>query len=215
MILNDLIPNIKEWNVKIIATDINEKALQMAKEAVYSEYKLRNIEHWYIDRYFNEVKERKSKIYELKDSVKNLVTFRHCNLIREPFELSDLYDIDVIFCENVMIYFCMESIQRLINNFYNILRMDGYLFLGYSETLNFIKHKFSLSWWKDSFTYKKSETPDDPGNNPYNLILEKTKEYIDEGLTDISKKTYEDIINLILRNYNEELYDNVSILFKK
>ena len=221
MILNDLIPDIQEWDIKIIATDINESALHMAKEAVYSEYKLRNIDEWYIKRYFKKIQNKKSTSYELNDLVKKLVTFRHCNLIREPFELSDLSNVDVIFCENVMIYFCVDSIQRLINNFYNILKKDGYLFLGYSETLNLINHKFNLSWWKDSFTYKKSDLPASIKEEkivydlklmiPVNSEFEESEEEPDK----LDKKSYDDIINLILRNYSEELFDNVAVLFKQ
>ena len=219
MILNDLIPDIQDWDVKIIATDINENALQLAKEAVYSEYKLRNIDEWYINRYFKKIKNKKSNSYELIDSVKKLVAFRHCNLIREPFELSDLSDVDVVFCENVMIYFCVDSIQRLINNFYNILKKDGYLFLGYSETLNLINHNFNLSWWKDSFTYKKSDLQVKGENISYDLIgiNQQNSDAVesDEDIDKIDKKSYDDIIGLILRNYSEELFDNVAVLFKK
>lgn len=218
MILNDLIPNIKDWNIKITATDINENALNIAKEGIYSEYKLRNIDTWYINRYFTKIESGKSILYKLKDTVKNLVSFRHCNLIREPFELADLSNIDIIFCENVIIYFCMDSIQRLINNFYNILKKDGYLFLGYSETLNFIKHKFILSWWNDSFTYKKSEKEEEPVYYDFKKLAqaEESKGTKDEeDYTAITNKSYEDIINLILRNYNQELFDNVSVLLRK
>ena len=217
MIINDLIKNPKEWEIHIIATDININALEIAKEAVYSEYKLRNIDKWYVNKYFTKIKNGKIILYKINDSIKDLVTFRQCNLIREPFQLSDLSDVDIIFCENVIIYFCVESIQRLINNFYNILKKDGYLFLGYSETLNFIKHKFSLSWWNDSFIYKKSEKVEkDEKNIFYNLrdLIPIKENNNEESLTNI-EKTYNDIINLVIQNYNQELFDNVSVLLKK
>jgi chemotaxis protein methyltransferase CheR len=218
MILLDLIPDIDNWSISITATDINEKAIAAAKEAVFTEYKLRNTEKWYIDRYFIKTLEGRTKLFKLKDEVKRFVNFRHCNLIREPFELSDLSDVDIVFCENVIIYFCMDSIQRLINNFYNILRMDGYLFLGYSETLNFIQHKFSLSWWHDSYIYKKSDKAEDEvfyniaqANDPIaNFQIEE-----EDSEAFIQEKSYEDIIELILKNYNEELYENISGMFKR
>lgn len=216
MILHDLISDLKIWDVKITATDINENALKIASEAIYSEYKLRNIDEWYINRYFTKVKHGKNILYKLNDSVKNLVSFKQCNLIREPFELIYLEDVDIILCENVIIYFCMESIQRLISNFYNILKTGGYLFLGYSETLNFVKHKFNLSWWNDSFIYTKSENKkEDLQYNLKELIQGNEGENEDIDKDDLNKKSYEDIINLVIRNYNEELFDNVSILLKQ
>jgi chemotaxis protein methyltransferase CheR len=220
MLLNDLIPNIKDWNIKIIATDINENALKIANDAIYSEYKLRNIDPWYINRYFTVMQLGRNKLYKLNESIKNLVTFRQCNLIREPFELNDLSNVDIIFCENVIIYFCLESIQRLINNFYNILKKGGYLFLGYSETLNFVKHNFVLSWWNDSFTYKKADKEKSIEEINYNIneliYSNEVKEAIDEeGSTGISGRSYDDIIHLVIRNYKDDLFDNVAALLKK
>lgn len=214
MIINDLITDLKKWDIKILATDINENALRMASEAIYSDYKLRNIEKWYINKYFTKIKQGKNTLYKLNDSVKKLVCFKQCNLIKEPFELSYLKDVDIIICENVIIYFCIESIQRLINNFYNILKTDGYLFLGYSETLNFVKHKFNLSWWNDSFIYSKSENKEE--TLKYNLKeLIQVNENENENDYNLNEKSYNDIINLVIRNYNEELFDNVSMLLKK
>jgi len=215
MILNDIMFDLNGRDIQIIATDINENALKLAKNGEYSEYKLRNIDNWYKNRYFLKKKSGNSNIYKLKNSVMKLVTFRHCNLIREPFELADLFDFDVIFCENVMIYFCMESIQRLINNFYSILKKDGYLFLGYSETLNFIKHKFNLTWWKESFAYKKSEKIEQEIYYDFNELICNQKNDINNELCNIGMKSYEEIINLIILNYNDELYENVGLLIKK
>ena len=49
---------------------------------------------------------------------------------------------DVIFCRNVMIYFDKPTQQRLVNRFWDLLRPGGYLFVGHSEGLSAIEHKF-------------------------------------------------------------------------
>jgi chemotaxis protein methyltransferase CheR len=222
MIINDLLGEDAGWKVSITATDININAIEIAREGIYSKYKLRNIDPWYIDRYFEKpntadkkgnAKSDYNMIYRLSDRIKEMVSFRQCNLIREPFELSFLSDVDIIFCENVIIYFCYDSIQRLIDNFYRVLREGGYLFLGYSETLNLVRHKFGLSWWNESFAYRKENgavewSPDQMGT------MEEC-EQPEIGLTISSIESYPELINLAIRNYKEGLMPNVAAILRQ
>jgi chemotaxis protein methyltransferase CheR len=160
MLVHDLLKDSEGWDVRIVGTDINAEALRLAREGVYSAYRLRNIDEWYVYRYFDKTTAGgRADIYRLKGFIKSMVEFRQCNLIREPFELVDLAGADIIFCENVIIYFCLESIQRLIDNFHELLAEEGFLFLGHSETLNIVKHRFHLSWWNESFAYQKISLP--------------------------------------------------------
>jgi chemotaxis protein methyltransferase CheR len=215
MILFDSIHDIKEWDIRIIGTDINADVLDFAKRGVYTKYKLRNIDSWYIDRFFTTRNNKQTTLYELNPEIKNMIEFRQCNLIREPFELSDLYNVDVILCENVIIYFNHESIQRLIDNFYSILKDKGFLFLGYSETLNLVEHKYILSWWQDSFAYQKNESitqKKQQGISPY--LNPKKKRALPEELAGLYKKSYEEIIYLLIQNCDEKNVDNCIILLE-
>lgn len=216
MILCDLIYDIEEWDIQIIGTDINADVLAFAKQGVYTKYKLRNIDTWYIDRFFKKKEEKTSTLYELKKEIKNMIRFRQCNLIREPFELSNLREVDIILCENVIIYFNQESIQRLINNFYDILRDKGFLFLGYSETLNLIEHKFLLSWWQDSFAYQKHAEIARGKNPPFTLSFgdSKKKSDLPGELANLYKKSYEEIIYLLIKNCDEKNIDNCIVILE-
>jgi chemotaxis protein methyltransferase CheR len=216
MILNEMLGFNKEWIIRITATDINKNALDIAKNGVYSEYKMRNIDSSYISRYFDISDNVNYKTYNIKEHIKKTVTFRHYNLIKEPFSLSAQNSLDLIFCENVIIYFCLESIQRLINNFYVSLKDNGYLFLGYSETLNLFKHDFILSWWNDSYVYKKSNS------NNYDIASfqnEKPKTFnlndnIFEDFQGISENSYKEFISIIMKNYKEDNFENVKYLIQ-
>ena len=182
MLLKELIPDFQEWDLRITGVDICENALIYAKEGVYSGYKMRNIESKYIERHF-EVKESPGGAvrYHLSDSVKKDVTFRHANLLAKPFKLLDFDLQDIILCENVIIYFDCESIERLMESFYNHLRVPGYLFLGYSETLGMVRHRFHVMWQDRAYYYYKggrdaplsvfSLPPDNPVElNPENMF---------------------------------------------
>lgn len=49
---------------------------------------------------------------------------------------------DIIFCRNVMIYFDKKTQDVLVNKFYNCLREGGWLFIGHSESLTGMTHRF-------------------------------------------------------------------------
>jgi len=59
----------------------------------------------------------------------------------EPWPMTGLFN--VIFCRNVMIYFDRPTQQRLINRFWDLLAPGGYLFVGHSEGLSGVSHKFN------------------------------------------------------------------------
>ncbi|MBN2535447.1 MAG: hypothetical protein JXB88_21390 [Spirochaetales bacterium] len=215
MILFDLIHDMEDWDIRIIGTDINVDVLDFARRGVYTKYKLRNIDTWYIDRFFIKGEEKANPLFKLKSGIKNMIEFKQCNLIREPFELSDLCNVDIILCENVIIYFNHESIQRLIVNFYNILRDRGFLFLGYSETLNLVEHKFMLSWWQDSFAYQKFEDAHGEKSSSIPLYTEsKKKTDLPEELVSLYNKSYEEMIYLLIKSCDEKNIDNCIVILE-
>ena len=180
MVLMELIPDYREWDIRIIAGDICENALTYAREGVYSEYKMRNIDSFYVEKYFSRAEVRGGAVrYTIIPEVKEMVTFRHANLLAKPFTFLDLGLQDIILCENVIIYFDNESIEWLMDSFYNQLRMPGYLFLGYSETLGLVKHRFHVMWQDRAYYYFKSgddveySPPVLPPDHPYELNDEK------------------------------------------
>jgi chemotaxis protein methyltransferase CheR len=215
MIVHDLLKDREEWNVHILATDINAEALRLAKEGIFSDYRLRNIDPWYVYRYFDltNVPGNASQ-HRLKGFIKSMVEFRQTNLIHEPFPLADLAGADIIFCENVIIYFCMESIQKLINNFHDILTPGGYLFLGHSETLNIVTHPFELTWWNDSFAYRKSgpsAVPEQPGEAAAAGALPAPEEPPEEAAV----IPFTELIYLILQSFEAEAYETAAGLLRR
>lgn len=151
--LLESVPTPDSWRIEVLATDISHQALALAEKAVYPERALRDVDPWLLDRYF----EPGAGEYRVRDRVRQLVRFEYLNLVKEPFPLAALSPLDVIFCENVTIYFKIESTRRVIRNFYDALADGGYLFLGYSETLWRIPNDFVLREMNDTFVYQKLE----------------------------------------------------------
>lgn len=152
MSLMDVIPDIESWNIKITGTDLNEHALEAARQGWYPEKKLGGLDRKHIESYMVE----DSGGFRIAEPVIKLVNFRRLNLVTDPLPIEEVGTCDVIFCRNVIIYFTHETAKYVIEHFFDILNPGGYLFLGHSETLWKMSNKYSLVEIGDAFIYKKS-----------------------------------------------------------
>jgi chemotaxis protein methyltransferase CheR len=169
----EVLLSYSEWNISILGTDINRNGLACSEEAIYIQKDIGHLEKEYLDKYFN----IRGSTYVLKEDVKALVRFEYHNLAKDPFMTETMQNIDIIFCRNVIIYFDAQTTQRVIENFYNCLAEDGYLFLGHTETLWQINNKFERVEFPQTFIYKKTLNPakEDP-LKPFMAIPEVTVE---------------------------------------
>jgi chemotaxis protein methyltransferase CheR len=147
----EVLLSYSEWNISILGTDINRNGLACSEEAIYTQKDIGHLEKEYLDKYFN----IQGSTYHLKEDVKALVRFEYHN----PFMDERIQNIDIIFCRNVIIYFDAQTTQRVIENFYNCLAEDGYLFLGHTETLWQINNKYERVEFPQTFIYKKTLNP--------------------------------------------------------
>lgn len=117
------------WKVDIVATDLSQRALRNAERALFSERRLMNVPEELLSRQF----EKHGKLFRPREPIRSRVTFEQLNLTTNfPARFTDF---DVIFCENVLIYFLPDVTHRVVGRLRDALREGGYLFLGYSETL--------------------------------------------------------------------------------
>ncbi len=130
---------LEEWDVKLLATDIDTEVVGTG-HGLYLKDRVSGIPPAFVKKYLDSTTDEKGRpAYRMKDVLRRMVTFRHLNLFSEwPFKNKFNY----IFCRNVMIYFDRPTQESLINNYYNVLGPGGYLFIGHSESLSGITHKF-------------------------------------------------------------------------
>lgn len=155
MILLESMPDIENWDVSILATDINQHYLDQAKQGVYSQRAVSKVPQNYLSKYFKKTGNK----YYLSDAIKNRVVFMRHNLVEDPFTLDGMQGADVVFCRNVIIYFDLPTIKKTIDRFYHALSDDGYLFLGFSESLWQIDDRFGVVEFPHTFIYKKGFVP--------------------------------------------------------
>jgi chemotaxis protein methyltransferase CheR len=136
------------WNIKIIASDISLRCLEIAQNGIYPKERLKDIPDKYLARYFKQ----SGDFYQVKDDIKRLVIFDYHNLRHE----NGITNVDVIFCRNVMIYFDIEEQKRLVARFKKGLNIGGYLFIGHAESLHGLTNgDFRFLFWNKGTAYQK------------------------------------------------------------
>lgn len=144
MTLMEHFPNI---SFSILASDIDVNVLQQAKEGIYKQNDFASTPPQIIQKYFTLT----DKGYQIKDSVKQKVTFRRQNLLTDRFDTG----FDFLACRNVVIYFTEEAKEMLYQKFTQSLNPGGILFTGSTEHL-FGMNNLGLKP-VSSFFYQKQE----------------------------------------------------------
>jgi chemotaxis protein methyltransferase CheR len=140
IILLEAIPDISSWDVKILATDIDSNVLETGRRGLYRKKQIEPMPPMFKGKYLTKEGRGEEATYRVSDAVRRLVAFRQLNLMRKPYPFAGPFDI--IFCRNVMIYFNRETQEELVNRFYELLRPGGALFVGHSESLTGVQHRF-------------------------------------------------------------------------
>ena len=119
-------------NFRIKGIDISSKSLQEAVAAVYPLMKVSEVDTATLHKYFLKHKTN-FKTVRIAPEVRNLTNFSFFNLMSHDY--SPLGQFEIIFFRNVMIYFDKETQNRVLQNLVSILKPDGLLFLGHSESV--------------------------------------------------------------------------------
>jgi chemotaxis protein methyltransferase CheR len=118
------------WDAGILATDISDRALGIAKSGRYNEERVSTIPPGLRNKYF---KKQGTDEWLVSEELRKQAVFRRFNLMNTAFPFKKPFHI--IFCRNVMIYFDQQTRDALVNRFYRSTERDGYFFIGHSESL--------------------------------------------------------------------------------
>jgi len=127
------------WDVNVLATDISTRMLNTAKQGIYDKDRVGKIPHQLQRAYFKKGIRKWQGFYRVKPQLQKIIKFERFNLM-EP--LPSNHTFDVIFLRNVMIYFDKPTQEKLVNKCYDNIEKDGYFFIGHSESLTGVNHKF-------------------------------------------------------------------------
>lgn len=153
IILKEIMPDLTDWNILIWGLDINEKALNLARQGVYSNWSFRKVEEDLKNKYFVS----RNNQYHLNNEIKKMVTFKHINLVKDLDILDNLNlpEMDLILCRNVFIYFEPKAINKVVSKFYQMLRPNGYLITGHAEIMGKSIDYFNSKIFPESIVYQR------------------------------------------------------------
>jgi len=139
MLLREELPDADARDIRILATDISARVLDRARDAKYREDVLEAVPARLLRNYFTCVERKPPRIYRLNECIREMVSLARLNLMdkwpmKGPF--------NVILCRNVMIYFDKKTREQLVNSFWELLEPGGHFFVGHSESLTNISHRF-------------------------------------------------------------------------
>lgn len=128
MLIEDDFPEVRDWHVDLVATDLSSRVLEKARQGVYSTLEVnRGLPASLMIRHFD----KEGNAYRIKESLRNRVRFERLNLA-SPWP--SLPTFDIIMLRNVLIYFNLVTKQRILAHVADRLAPDGCLFLGAAET---------------------------------------------------------------------------------
>ena len=155
IILKQLIPDWEQWKILVLGTDINEKALEKAKQGIYSNWSFRLVEPELQKRYFN----RHTVEWEIDRKLRQFVNFSYVNLVNDNFPniSKNIYNMDLIVCRNVFVYFEAKYISLVLKKISKTLRPGGYLMTGHAEVHGQIMNEFKVKIFPESIVYQASD----------------------------------------------------------
>ena len=158
MALVDLMPDLKDWTVTILGSDVNTQNLERARKGVYTEWAFREERARQLrTRFFTQ----QGNLYHLDQNIRRMVSFIQVNLKSNQypsFENNTMY-MDLILCRNVTIYFPEEVTRGVIDRFYNSLSDGGWLVVGHSEHSINTYQKFQARTFPDAILYQRTGIP--------------------------------------------------------
>lgn len=154
ILLSRLILDWQDWQITILATDINPHFLRKASAGVYSEWSFRDTPAWIRERYFRKASAGR---LELLPPIRRMVTFAYLNLAEDvyPSLLNNTNAMDVIFCRNVLMYFAPERARKVIQNLHRSLVDGGWLIVSPSEASHVLFSQFAAVNFPAAILYRK------------------------------------------------------------
>lgn len=126
--LREYFPELAKWQIDILGTDISTEVIAKAKLGIYSQFEVnRGLPARLMVKYFHQT----GTNWQLDAAIRDMVEYR-------PFNLATAWPglprFDVVLLRNVMIYFDVTTKREILTRVERVLRPDGYLVLGGSET---------------------------------------------------------------------------------
>ncbi len=137
MILKEKFPQLRDWKIDILGTDISRDVLTKARAGAYTQFEVqRGLPIQLLVKYFRQ----EGQNWLISDDIKRMVQYRSFNLLDGYISLGNF---DIVFCRNVLIYFDRDTKADVLQRIGERLSADGFLLLGAAETVIGVTDRFT------------------------------------------------------------------------
>ena len=156
ILLHKVLPDLQDWQITVLATDISQRALRKAEQGIYSQWSFRGVPSWLVEKYFYKVKGDR---WEIIPRLKEMVTFSYLNLAIDPFPslMNNTSAMDIIFCRNVLMYFSQAAINRAVEKFSAALVENGWFMVSPAECSLLQESNFLACPYSGAILFQKSK----------------------------------------------------------
>jgi chemotaxis protein methyltransferase CheR len=144
-------PQIEDYEVEILSSDIDTSVLASAERGVYSARSVAQLPKEYLERYFKRLNDNE---FQISRDIVNAVEFSRVNLT-DANDTRRFRDIDLVFCRNLLIYFDDLSRRIAAEAMYDAMSPGGFICLGHSESMSRITSLFGVRRFPDALVYQK------------------------------------------------------------
>lgn len=136
MLLRDHFPQLANWQVTFVASDLSRPVLEKARSGRYTQTEVnRGLPAAMLVKHFRKI----GLEWEIDPALRKMIDFREVNLLGSWPAMPPL---DIVFIRNVLIYFSPETKRHILERIRGLMRPDGSLFLGAAETTLNVDEKF-------------------------------------------------------------------------
>ncbi len=154
ILLHRLLPDLRDWNITILATDINREALERGQRGIYGPWSFREVPESIQNAYFRPA----AGGLEITPAIRNLVTFGYLNLVDDAYPSlhTNTTGMDLVLCRNVLIYFEDATVRRVAGRLHQSLSEGGWLAVAAAEFSQLVFHEFEVCNFPGTMIYRKS-----------------------------------------------------------
>jgi chemotaxis protein methyltransferase CheR len=132
ILIREALPDLAEWDVSILATDVNPRFLDKARQGRYSEWSFRGAPAGLKQRHFQRAADKR---WEVNAAIRGMVGFEQLNLAQDiyPSAINGTDAVDVIFCRNLLMYFGAPQARDAAGRLERCLIHGGWMIVSPTE----------------------------------------------------------------------------------
>ena len=138
-------------DIELVGIDINNEVIRKASEGIFNKRSIQFVPNHLLNTYFSYEDEH----FCINPTLKNAINFRVANVM-DKIQMNQLGKFDIIFLRNMLISFDDESRREVGITFYDLLKPNGFIFLGHADKMSKISSLFNTVKIGDALIYQKN-----------------------------------------------------------